>query len=203
MCRKLCLVALLLCFVAGTTQAALITAIQRYNSTNTAPAIAGPLQENSLALVDRTHIYQNIPAYLLGAEYVKNANDDRDINTGTGFMLDVTLSQDATLYLLIDTRVGDGVKADPASIGPNAMFWVQVFGWTYTGDTVSIDENPATDPDVDSWFSVFKKDVSAGTTRLYEQREGGVNMYGVVATPEPATIALLGLGALTLLRRRK
>jgi hypothetical protein len=201
MCRKLCLIVLLLCIVAGTTQAALITAIQRYNSTNTAPAIAGPLAENSLAYVDRTHIYQGIPAYLLGAEYVMVANDDRDINGGTGYMLDVTLSQDATLYLLIDTRVGDGVKTDPATIGPNGMFWVQVFGWTYTGDTVSIDESA--NGSIDSWFSVFSKAVSAGTTTLYEQREGSLNMYGVVAVPEPATIALLGLGALSLLRRKR
>ena len=201
MCRKLLMIALLLCFVAGTTQAALITAIQRYNSDKTEPAIAGPLANGSLAYVDRTHIYQELPAYLLGAEYVKTANDDRDINNGTGFMLDVTVSQDCTLYLLIDTRVGDTVKTDPATIGPNAMFWVQVFGWTYTGDTASIDESA--NGSIDSWFSVYKKDVLAGTTRLYEQREGGVNMYGVVAVPEPATIALLGLGALTLLRRKK
>ena len=201
MCRKLCLIVLLLCFVAGTTQAALITAIQRYNSDKTAPAIAGPLADGSLCYVDRTHIYQELPAYLLGAEYVKVANDDRDINIGTGYMLDVTLSQDATLYLMIDTRVGDTVKTDPATIGPNGMFWVQVFGWTYTGDTASIDESA--NGSIDSWFSVYKKDVLAGTTRLYEQREGGVNMYGVAAVPEPATIALLGLGALTLLRRKK
>jgi len=201
MCRKLLMIALVLCFVAGTTQAALITAIQRYNSTNTAPAIAVSLQNGSLAYVDRVHIYQDIPAYLLGADYVKVANDDRDINTGTGYKLDVTLARDATLYLLIDTRVGDGVKTDPATIGPNAMFWVQVFGWTYTGDTASIDEGA--DGSINSWFSVYKKDVPAGTVTLYEQREGGINNYGVVAVPEPATIALLGLGALTLLRRKK
>jgi len=201
MCRKLCLIILLLCFVAGTTQAALITAIARSNSDKTAPAIAAPLLDGSLAYVDRTHIYQQLPAYLLGADYVKVANDDRDINIGTGYMLDVTLARDCTLYLLIDTRVGDTVKADPATIGPNAMFWVQVFGWTYTGDTAAIDESA--NGSIDSWFSVYKKDVLAGTTRLYEQREGGINMYGVAAVPEPATIALLGLGALTLLRRRK
>lgn len=201
MCRKICVLVLVVCFVATIAQAGLITAIERRNSDKTPPQIAGPLAENSLAYVDRTHIYQQIPSYLLGADYVKVANDDRDINTGTGYELDVTLSQDCTLYLFIDTRVGDTVKTDPATIGPNGMFWVQVFGWTYTGDTVSLDESA--NGSIDSWFSVFKKDVSAGTITLYEQREGGINMYGVVAVPEPATVALLGLGALALLRRRK
>ena len=55
-----------------------ITSVTRRNSTQTAPALGGIIQDKSLAFVDRTHVYRAIPAFLLGkAEYIMQDNDDR------------------------------------------------------------------------------------------------------------------------------
>ena len=205
MCRKVCLAALVVCFVASIAQAGLITAIERRNSTNLPPQIAGPLAEGSLCYVDRTaathgpggHQYKEIPAEFLGADYVMVANNDRTVAT---YELDVTLAKKAWLFLFIDNRIGDNVKTDPPNLS-SAMLWVGTMGFVDTGKDLSIDEKG--DGSIDNYFSIFAKEFSAGTITLKEQNAGSLNMYGVAAIPEPATVALLGLGALALLRRRK
>jgi len=206
MCRRLCVVILLVCFVASIADAGLITSIARRNSTNKDPCVAGPLAEGSLAYVDRTpvthgpggHQWKNIPAGLLGAEYVMVSNADRTVAT---YELDVTLAQSADLFLFIDNRVGDNDKTTPPTLGNGVMNWVGEMGFVNAGmPLLSIDEKG--DGTIDNYFTIYKKFVPAGTITLYEQNAGSLNMYGVAA-PEPATLVLLGLGALTLRRRRK
>jgi hypothetical protein len=65
------------------TKAAIITNVVRRNpdgnSGDTEPQIApNPLNEDQPCYVDRTHQYNSVPAYLIGAEYVMTANDDKD-----------------------------------------------------------------------------------------------------------------------------
>lgn len=201
------LIVLAMGLVSSVTHAALITDISRGgSSTNLAPQIAGPLGEGSLCFVDRTatthgpggHQYKDLPAYLLGADYVMTANNDRTV---ADFTLGVTLSQPATVYLLIDNRVGDGAKENPPTLGGGVMDWVGTAGFVATGDVVSIDEKG--DGTIENYSSVYSLNVAAGTITLYQQNAGSLNMYGVAAIPEPATIALLGLGGLALLGRRK
>ena len=81
------------------------------------------------------------------------------------------------------------------------MLWVECFGWTDTGDDMAIDEGG--DDIINQRYSIFTKDVDAGLTTLYAQNFSGKNMYGVGAVPEPATVALLGFGALSLIRRKR
>ena len=205
MCRKLCVALLILGFAVSIAQAGLITSIERRNSTNTAPQIAGPLAEGSLCYVDRTpathppggHQYKQIPTGLLGDDYVMVANADRTVAT---YELDVTLASECKLFLFIDNRVGDGDKATPPTLGNGVMDWVGNMGFVSTGNSLSIDEKG--DGSIDNYFTIYSKLVPAGTITLKEQNAGSLNMYGVAA-PEPATVALLGLGALALLRRKK
>jgi hypothetical protein len=154
-------------------------------------------------MVDRTHVYAaDIPNLLRGLDYIRQANDDRNIANHT---LDVTLSAPATLYLLIDNRVGDNDNATPPTL-TSLMTWVGTGGFTSLNQQFGIDEN--NDGSINQFFTIYSRSVPAGTIRLFEQNDGtGRNMYGVAAAPipEPSTLALAGLGGLGLvlrLRRR-
>jgi len=158
--------------------------------------IAGPLVEDSLSYTDRTHQYNEIPDFLLGADYVMVRNDDRTV---ANYELDVTTNADGWMYLFIDNRVGDNNASNPPDLTLK-MLWVLPMGFVDTGKDIGIDESG--DGSVNNRNSVYKLWVPAGTITLKEQNSGSLNMYGV-GIPEPATIALLGFGGLALLRRKR
>jgi hypothetical protein len=173
--------------VSPAVSAPLITAVAERNpdgDVEDPPAIASPLVEDALCFVDRTHEYNVIPLYLIGAEYVMTSNDNKD--AAVGYELDVTLSGNATLYLFLDNRLGDtggGLGVDPDLVGAG-MTWVTTMGFSDTGDDIGIDESG--DGDIDQYSSVFTLVVPAGTITLLEQDDGGSrNMYGVAALPPP------------------
>ncbi len=142
--------------------------------------------------VDRNHHYTNasgtvlIPAYLADGEYIMSGNDNRD---NASYTLDVTVSQNVDVYLLIDNRLGSDNTTPPA-LGPGAMQWVLDEGWTpvTTGanrtsnsslpDEVGIDEGA--DGSINQWFSVYTKFFPAGTFQLKQADNPGNNMYGAV-----------------------
>jgi len=181
-----------------------------------------PFGDGAKSMTDRLHAYAaasttvGLPWYLVGGEYVMIANNDRD---NADYQLALSLSEPATVYLLIDNRLGDGDAATLPSLGASGlkMAWVDpANGWypvTWNGnragnpalpDEVGIDESA--DGSVNNWSSVYSKNVPAGITTLEEYNDAGRNMYGVVVTaqiPEPSTLSLLGLGALALLARRR
>lgn len=174
--------------VAGIAQVAsakVITRIERRfpdsDSDDTEPllVVAG-LAEMSETFVDRTHAYVNIPTVLVGIDYIKVANDDKD---NRKYELDVTVGAHATLLLFIDDRVGDDDNTNPPTIGSGTMSWVVAMGFADTDLQIDIDENPAMDVDIDQHFSVYSLEVSAGSTiTLLEQNDGTArNMYGVAA----------------------
>jgi hypothetical protein len=161
----------------------------------------GPFGNHAPAYVDRNHRYTNasdtvqIPAYLVGGKYVMSGNDNRD---NAGYLLDVTVSAPVTAYLLVDNRLGDpnSPNTDPPSFGPTRMQWVLDQGWipsstgaNRTGDVslpdeVGIDEGA--DGTINNWFSVYRKNFSAGTFQLKQADNAGQNMYGVVVTEQTA-----------------
>ena len=200
---------MLLAVVAGispVTRAAFITAVVRRNpdgnSGDTEPRIApNPLGEDQPCYVDRAHQYNSIPAYLIGAEYVMTANDDKD---NSAHELDVTLSEAVTVYLFLDNRIqGSGQGTGGLGVNPDlsGMPWVAAMGFTDTGDDIGIDESG--DGDIDQYSSVFSKKFPAGTITLKGQPQGyGGNMYGAAAKgpqlkakdPNPAN----GAGSVTV-----
>ncbi|MHC4675666.1 MAG: PA14 domain-containing protein, partial [Planctomycetota bacterium] len=189
MCRKLNLFILVLCVVVGVSSVAsaqIITAVaQRNPDAPEPPEIAEPLVEEAEAFVDRTHQYEQIPASLIGLQYVKTAND----NKGAGnYELDVTISQLATVYLFLDNRMGGagGGELTNPNLVAAGMTWVTTLGFTDTGDNIAFDESA--DGDIDQWSSVFSAVFPAGTITFLQQDDGGGrNMYGVAAAPPPMT----------------
>ncbi len=186
MYRKLLFVLVLLAVAmsaVSVSQGQFITGVERRNpdgnSGDTEPVISDTLlAEDSLCYVDRTHQYNEVPEILLEAEYIRTANDDKD---NASYEMDVTLSQDVTLYLILDNRIpsggGSGQGADPDLAGAG-MNWVADLGFEDTGLDIGIDEGG--DGDIDRWSSVYAAPVSAGTITLLAQNTNG-NMYGVAA----------------------
>lgn len=164
--------------------------------------------EDAKVMTDRTHEYNAasptlaLPSYLVGGEYIMIANNNRDNAT---FKLDITVSEPAYVYLLIDNRRSDGGNGDPPFYTDgdpeywSGMTWVTAEGFTPVKnglnraanpdwpDEVGIDE--AADGDIDQWSSVYFKAVEAGTFSVYEFSEAGRNMYGVVVKALPTSVS--------------
>jgi hypothetical protein len=164
-----------------------ISEIERRNSTNEAPVIAAePLSENVPNFVDRSYAYVQVPAEIVGAQYVRMANNDKRVDY---FELDVTLAADAVLLLFIDNRVGNDDltehPADYAGITPNLsieMAWAANMGFADTGIDIGVDESG--NGVASYWSSVYWKAASMGTITLFELDKGDRNMYGVAAIDE-------------------
>ena len=163
---------------------------------------------------DRLHAYTNyagpnlIPSYLLGNEYIMVRNDNRD---NASFKIDVTISQDSVVYLLIDNRLGDASNANPP-FNPTAitawpsMTWAGAAGFrpvqsganrssnSTLPDEAGIDEGA--DGGINNWFSIYSNRYPAGTFSILQQGLSGNNMYGVVVQavgptgPPPAPTGL-------------
>ena len=176
--------------------AQVITKVERRNpsatSATTFVRIApGPLVDGALAYADRTHIYQQIPEPLVGAQYVLMSNKDKN---NPNHELHVTIGQPGTLYLLIDNRVGTDTSSRtlPPNLEAAAMTWVTDMGFADTSMDVAIDENA--DGSIDNYYSVFSKPVTPGPNDIILKAQNDLtpspgyrSMYGVAAMGLPVT----------------
>lgn len=159
------------------TPAPLITSLARTGTglDVDAPVIVqGGFAENALSFSDRTHEWNALPAALpelVGADYVKLGNEDRSANP---FRLNVGLAQPATVYLLRDNRVSG------ASLTAMNQ-WMAAYGFSDTGQTLYADESG--DGSNNTLFYIHRANFPAGSVDLFQQNQGGINMYGVVAVP--------------------
>jgi hypothetical protein len=175
---------------------------------------ATPLEEEAFAYVDRTHELTAVrvdattgvlttnaagnlvpfPAYLLGARYVANANDNRTAGTDAvlnDYRVTYTVNTPGTAYLLLDNRL-DGTtgnvshpNTDDPDLGGN-LAWVLSEGWTRvnTGimpngqpDYLGIDEggtvsgpaarthhDPGAGVALNNFFAIYSKPIPAAGT---------------------------------------
>ena len=130
------------------------------------------------AFVDRTHEWENVPGFLTGADYVQIANDDK---TAGGFQLQVTLNEQADLYLFLDERVPGGSVGADQTPGRVWMFNGSTVNFKNTNMSLGVDESA--DGDIDNFSRIFvAPNLGPGTYTLFEQNDGGSrNMYGVAA----------------------
>ncbi len=197
---------LTICVVAGfvllatTAQASLITSVVRTNgATSGQPQIIpGPspagLQENSppyMDRLDRNYAWQQVPAPLLGADYVMTYCDDK---TALNVSYAVTLSHNATLYVLIDDRyiAGTGWRSSPyESLFDPPFPWLtdNSAGAVFTDTGLRLSHtgyHSGSNEYYEGKFWVYAADVSAGIytlgpTRGYEPYTSSRTFYGIAA----------------------
>ena len=181
MSRKLVALLVLLCVMATSlpAQAQLITAVAHRNTDADAPEnpqiAPSPLAEDALVFVDRTHQYNDIPALLIGAEYIMLANDNK--NQGT-YELDVTVSKNCTIYVFVDNRMGAANGGKGVAPDITGMAWLTARGFVDSGEDIGIDESG--DGDIDQYSSAFALAVKPGTITIGGPMQGhDGNMLGV------------------------
>ncbi|MBN1854672.1 MAG: chitobiase/beta-hexosaminidase C-terminal domain-containing protein, partial [Pirellulales bacterium] len=133
---------------------------------------SGSLFDGEVVNIDRTHLFANLPIELQGLDYVLTANDDK--LAGPGFSVDLTFDPGTTLYLSIDSRVGDNNQYDGPTLGNGVMDWVLTQGWTDTGLTWNKANETATP------FHVYSLTPMGTSHTFYEQNNGAArNMYSI------------------------
>jgi len=185
MCKRLMLLLLVFALVgaAQVAQAQIITGIAHRNTDSDAPEnpqiATAPLDEGSLTFVDRTHIYADVPEYVIGAEYILLANDNKNMST---YELDITLSRNARVLVFVDNRMGGAAGGLDVEPNIDGMPWLGDLGFVDTGIDIGIDESA--DGSINQYFSIFELEVKAGTITIFGNTQGhGGNMLGVAVLP--------------------
>ena len=177
MCKRTIYLILLVALFAGVANAQFITSVAMRNGSDPPQIAPDPLAENSAAFVDRTHVYADIPEFILGAQYVMLANDDKGISA---YELDLTFGMMATLYVFVDNRMGGAAGGKDVNPNIDGMPWLMDMGFVDTGEDIGIDES--FDGDIDQYFSIFSLAVDIGTITINGNTQGhGGNMLGVAA----------------------
>ena len=157
-------------------------------------------------MADRTHQWNGatntlpLPDYLVGGEYIMCGNDNRD---NTSYKLDITVSEAALVYMLIDNRLSDGDGSTPPDFSTGSMSWLAENGWQPVtdglnrandrtrSDEVGVDEGgdgAGPGAGINQWSSVYVKRVPAGVVTILPADNNGQNMYGVVVTRIPKVV---------------
>jgi len=181
MCRRMIYLILLVASFAGAANAQFITSVAHRNTDTDAPEqpqiAPNPLAENSVTFVDRTHVYADIPEFILGAQYLMLANDNKNMSA---YEVDMTFAMNATLYVFVDNRMGGAAGGKGVNPNIDGMPWLNDMGFVDTGEDIGIDES--FDGGINQYFSIYALSVTVGTITIYGNTEGhGGNMLGVAA----------------------
>jgi hypothetical protein len=215
---KLILVLVLVFALSSVASASIITGVDRsrgrsdtnrppfptgsYNGEdNPLPSDPGGIADGLIIYSDRMYPFVNTPAGMLGNEWVRMFNTDKSSSEfDVSYM--VTIGEDAPLWMAVDDRC-----ATSGEFG-SILGWIELatyrfpcgIEWADTGMDLTVQENATTN----RTMSVFMTTTAlpAGSYD-FGLNPSGNNMYIIGAVPEPMTIALLGLGGLGLIRRKR
>jgi len=148
---------------------------------------------------DRTYLWENTPAGMKGYEYIQTFNSDKD-KTEYDVSYLMTIGEEAPLWIAVDDRL-----ADHGEFG-DLLLWVELatyrfpsgVEWEDTDMDLTIGEGGGRP------MSVFMttENMPAGDYD-FGLNPGNKNFMIIGTVPEPMTIALLGLGGLGLIRRKR
>jgi hypothetical protein len=208
--KKLIFVVAVMFALSSVASAAIITSVDRAGGASDDrepygpydgddPVLAsdpGGLADGVLVFSDRTYPYTSTPIELVGAEYIRTFNNDK--NSASTVTYTVTTSTSSYYAIGIDDRWSDQqarIDTITAGVVPAGTF-------LDTGLNVYIREKD--DGSRDRPLSVFMAELPAGTHVFSGAGTDGNNFMVMGAViPEPATIALLGLGGLALIRKKR
>lgn len=201
--KLIVLVALMLAFTSVASALPIISSVDRNGGASGDRPIIGPydggtdpllttLTDGTYIFSDRDYTFPSVPAELVGADYIQTFNSDKSKDGSVTYA--VTLSVNCVYAIAVDDRftnqqdMVDGIAAGVVAAGT----------FQDTGiDLVTSEGTPRA-------LSVFSAQLPAGTHTFTGYGFGGSNNFMVMgAVPEPATLALLGLGGLGLLRRKR
>ena len=214
--KRLILLVTVLFALSSVAQAAIITSAVRSNGTsgnrspvgvfngNTQPlASDGSLADGLHVFSDRDYPWAGVPGDLAGADYVRTFNTDKSGTGSDTVTYDVTTSIGAMVAVTIDDRwfSDDGIPLQ-TKVDEIVSAFAAPGTFTDTGLDLYIREDMTEPYENDRQMSVFSALLPAGTY-TFGPSPSNKNFYSIGAIPEPATIALLGLGGLGLIRRKR
>jgi hypothetical protein len=174
--------------------------------TDPLPSTPGGVQDGADVYSDRTYTFTMTPAGMVGQEYVRTFNTDKD-KENIIMNYDVEITEAAKLWIAVDDRIPEEYDADG---GVNEFLSQQeavdliVHRWAAPGLFADTGMDLFIAGDNDRQMSVYatQDELPAGIYN-FGLHPTGKNFYIIGAVPEPATIALLGFGGLTLIRRKR
>jgi hypothetical protein len=150
-------------------------------TTRPLPIEIGGLRDGAPVFSDRTFTWADVPAELVGSDYIRSFNNDKNAGT-VDLKYTVTLARPALMWITCDDRIpanwnaGGAITTQQDAVDLVTSAFAAPGTFVYTGMKLIIMENPTTPRPM----SVYAAELQAGTYVFGSQDSGG-NIYTIGA----------------------